>query len=185
MSNNNEVNVFDLLAFILKYIKAILISILFTTSIVFCFTKFIIPKEFTATTYITIMPNNHILDYTPYLNGTTVIDKISSSLKMDYDDVFNSIKVKRDMSNPSNYYIEVTTRDTELSCKIANIVVSTFETTFINDLGIKSVVVINEAKVSEESVKPNVLKVTLYTAFLTTLLSICIIIISFLFKKNK
>lgn len=54
-------------------------------------TQFILPKSYTSSTDITIMPQGELLDYTSYLNGNVVLERVGSETNIDVDTLLYKI----------------------------------------------------------------------------------------------
>ena len=178
-----EIDLIELLKHLLRNIKTILITTLVFGLITFGVTQFILPKSYTSSTDITIMPQGELLDYTSYLNGNIVLDRVASETNMDVDMLLQNVVVTRDESNPYNYNIMTTTNDPKLSCRVKN-VVKAFKKEMMSDLSLSSVAVVNEAQVNTTPVSPDVKKNTLIGTIIGLVLSVLYFVLRFLFNKH-
>lgn len=184
MNDEMEIDLIELLKHLLRNIKTILITTLVIGLITFGVTQFILPKSYTSSTDITIMPQGESLDYTSYLNGNVVLDIVSSETNISVDTLLQNIVVTRDESNPYNYNIMATTNDPKLSCRVVKNVVKAFKKEMMSDLSLNSVAVVNEAQVNTTPVSPDVKKNTLIGAIIGLVLSVLYFMLCFLFNKH-
>lgn len=184
MNDEMEIDLIELLKHLLRNIKTILITTLVIGLITFGVTQFILPKSYTSSTDITIMPQGESLDYTSYLNGNVVLDIVSSETNISVDTLLQNIVVTRDESNPYNYNIMATTNDPKLSCRVVKNVVKAFKKEMMSDLSLNSVAVVNEAQVNTTPVSPDVKKNTLIGALIGLVLSVLYFMLCFLFNKH-
>lgn len=184
MNEEMEIDLIELLKHLLRNIKTILITTLVFGLITFGVTQFILPKSYTSSTDITIMPQGELLDYTSYLNGNIVLDRVASETNMDVDMLLQNVVVTRDESNPYNYNIMTTTNDPKLSCRLVKNVVKAFKKEMMSDLSLSSVAVVNEAQVNTTPVSPDVKKNTLIGTIIGLVLSVLYFVLRFLFNKH-
>lgn len=85
MNDEMEIDLRELLKHLLRNIKTILVVTLVCGLITFGVTQFILPKSYISSTDITIMPQGELLDYTSYLNGNVVLEKVGSEMNIDVD----------------------------------------------------------------------------------------------------
>ena len=184
MNEEMEIDLIELLKHLLRNIKTILITTLVFGLITFGVTQFILPKSYTSSTDITIMPQGELLDYTSYLNGNVVLDRVASETNMDVDTLLQNIVVTRGESNPYNYNIMTTTNDPKLSYRVVKSVVKAFKKEMMSELSLSSVAVVNEAQVNTTPVSPDVKKNTLIGALIGLVLSVFYFVLRFLFNKH-
>lgn len=184
MNDEMEIDLIDLLKHLLKNIKTILVVTLVCGLITFGVTKFILPKSYTSSTDITIMPQGELLDYTSYLNGNVVLERVGSETNVDVDTLLQNIVITRDESNPYNYNITITTNNPKLSCRVVKNVVKAFKKEMMSDLGLSSVAIVNEAQVNTTPVSPDVKKNTLIGTLIGLVLSVLYFVLRFLFNKH-
>ena len=184
MNEEMEIDLIELLKHLLRNIKTILITTLVFGLITFGVTQFILPKSYTSSTDITIMPQGELLDYTSYLNGNIVLDRVASETNMDVDMLLQNVVVTRDESNPYNYNIMTTTNDPKLSYRVVKSVVKVFKKEMLSDLSLSSVAVVNEAQVNTTPVSPDVKKNTLIGSLVGLVLSVLYFVLRFLFNKH-
>lgn len=161
MNDEMEIDLIELLKHLLRNIRTILVVTLFCGLITFGVTQFILPKSYTSSTDITIMPQGELLDYTSYLNGNVVLDRVSSETNVDVDMLLQNTVITHDESNPYNYNITITTNNPKLSYRVVKNVVKVFKKEMMSDLGLSSVAIVNEAQVNTTPVSPDVKKNTL------------------------
>lgn len=179
-----EIDLIELLKHLLRNIKTILIVTLVSGLITFGVTQFILPKSYTSSTDITIMPQGELLDYTSYLNGNVVLDRVGSETNIDVDTLLQNIVVTRDESNQYNYNITTTTNNPKLSYRVVKNVVKAFKKEMMSDLGLSSVAIVNEAQVNTTPVSPDVKKNTLIGTLIGLVLSVLYFVLRFLFNKH-
>ena len=83
MNDEMEIDLIELLKDIIKNIKFIITITLVCGVVVFGVSQFILPKSYTSSTYITIVPAGTSLDYTSYLTGSKVLNEVSN--KIDFE----------------------------------------------------------------------------------------------------
>ena len=184
MNDEMEIDLIELLTHLLRNIKTILVVTLFCGLITFGVTQFILPKNYTSSTDITIMPQGELLDYTSYLNGNVVLERVGSETNIDVDTLLQNIVITRDESNPYNYNITITTNNPKLSYRVVKNVVKAFKKEMMSDLGLSSVVIVNEAQVNTMPVSPDVKKNTLIGTLIGLVLSVLYFVLRFLFNKH-
>ena len=184
MNDEMEIDLIELLKHLLRNIKTILVVTLFCGLITFGVTQFILPKSYTSSTDITIMPQGELLDYTSYLNGNVVLERVGSETNIDVDTLLQNIVITRDESNPYNYNITITTNNPNLSCRVVKNVVKVFKKEMMSDLGLSSVAIVNEAQVNTTPVSPDVKKDTLIGTLIGLVLSVLYFVLRFLFNKH-
>lgn len=184
MNDEMEIDLIELLKHLLKNIRIILDVTVFCGLITFGITQFILPKSYTSSTDITIMPQGELLDYTSYLNGNVVLDRVSSETNVDVDTLLQNIVITRDESNPYNYNITITTNNPKLSYRVVKNVVKAFKKEMMSDLGLSSVAIVNEAQVNTTPVSPDVKKNTLIGTLIGLVLSVLYFVLCFLFNKH-
>lgn len=182
MNDEMEIDLIELLKHLLQNIKSILVVTLVCGLITFGVTQFILPKSYTSS--ITIIPQGELLDYTSYLNGNVVLERVGSEMNIDVDTLLQNIVITRDESNPYNYNITVTTNNPKLSCRVVKNVVKAFKKEMMSDLGLSSVAIVNEAQVNTTPVSPDVKKNTLIGTLIGLVLSVLYFVLRFLFNKH-
>lgn len=80
MNDEMEIDLIELMKDIIKNIKFIVKITLLCGVVVFGVSQFILPKSYTSSTDITIVPAGTSLDYTSYLTGSKVLDKVAMRL---------------------------------------------------------------------------------------------------------
>ena len=184
MNDEMEIDLIELLKHLLRNIKTILVVTLDCGLITFGVTQFILPKSYTSSTDITIMPQGELLDYTSYLNGNVVLERVGSETNIDVDTLLQNIVITRDESNPYNYNITTTTNNPKLSCRVVKNVVKAFKKEMMSDLGLSSVAIVNEAQINTTPVSPDVKKNTLIGTLIGLVLSVLYFVLRFLFNKH-
>lgn len=184
MNDEMEIDLIELLKHLLRNIKTILVVTLVSGLITFGVTQFILPKSYTSSTDITIMPQGELLDYTSYLNGNVVLERVGSETNIDVDTLLQNIVITRDESNPYNYNITTTTNNPKLSYRVVKNVVKAFKKEMMSDLSLSSVAIVNEAQVNTTPVSPDVKKNTLIGTLIGLVLSVLYFVLRFLFNKH-
>lgn len=184
MNDEMEIDLIELLKHLLRNIKTILVVTLVSGLITFGVTQFILPKSYTSSTDITIMPQGELLDYTSYLNGNVVLERVGSETNIDVDTLLQNIVITRDESNPYNYNITTTTNNSKLSYRVVKNVVKAFKKEMMSDLSLSSVAIVNEAQVNTTPVSPDVKKNTLIGTLIGLVLSVLYFVLRFLFNKH-
>lgn len=184
MNDEMEIDLIELLKHLLRNIKTILVVTLVCGFITFGVTQFILPKSYTSSTDITIIPQGELLDYTSYLNGNVVLERVGSETNIGVDTLLQNIVITRDESNPYNYNITITTNNPKLSYRVVKNVVKAFKKEMMSDLGLSSVAIVNEAQINTTPVSPDVKKNTLIGTLIGLVLSILYFVLRFLFNKH-
>lgn len=184
MNDEMEIDLIELLKDIIKNIKFIITLTLLCGVVVFGVSQFILPKSYTSSTDITIVPAGTSLDYTSYLTGSKVLNEVSNKIDFEMAALAESVEVTRDSNNTYNYNIKVTTNDPKLSYRIAKSVVNEFKRSMISELNLSSVSTMNEPQINTTPVSPNVKKNTLIGTFIGMIISVGIIVLRFLFDKH-
>ena len=184
MNDEIEIDLIELLKHLLRNIKTIFVVTLVFGLITFGVTQFILPKSYISSTDITIMPQGELLDYTSYLNGNVVLERVGSETNIGVDTLLQNIVITRDESNPYNYNITITTNNPKLSCRVVKNVVKAFKKEMMSDLGLSSVTIVNEAQVNTTPVSPDVKKNTLIGTLIGLVLSVLYFVLRFLFNKH-
>ena len=184
MNDEMEIDLIELLKDLIKNIKFIVIITLLCGVVVFGVSQFILPKSYTSSTDITIVPTGTSLDYTSYLTGSKVLDKVSNAVGVETSGLVESIEVTRDSNNTYNYNIKATTNDPKLSYRIVKNVVNEFKKSMMSELNLSSVTTMNEPQINTTPVSPNVKKNTLIGTFIGLVISVGIVVLRFLFDKH-
>ncbi len=179
-----EIDLVELLKYILKKIKHIIIAPFVCGILTFGVTKFILPKSYVSSVDITIQSQGELLDYTSYLTGNIVLNKVNSKTNMDTSTLAGCTQVTRDSSNPHNYNITVTTNNPNLSYKVVNEVVKAFEKEFSGELNLNGVTTLNEAQVNNVPVSPDVKKNTIIGVLVGFTIGVAYFVLCFLFDKH-
>ena len=180
INDEMEIDLIELLKYLLRNIKTILVLTLVCGLITFGVTQFILPKSYTSSTDITIIPHGELLDYTSYLNGNVVLERVGSETNIDVDTLLQDIVITRDESNPYNYNITMTTNNPKLSYRV----VKAFKQEMMSDLGLSSVVIVNQAQVNTTPVSPDAKKNALIGTLIGLVLSVLYFVLRFLFNKH-
>lgn len=184
LNDEMEIDLLELLKALLKNVKKILICTFACGMVAFVLSAFVLPKTYSSSTDITIVPAGQPMDYTSYLVGDKVLNDVGSKLKMDSANLNEAIVVTRDSNNSYNYNIAVTTNDPEKSCKVAGKVVDSFKSQLGSELNLNGVTTVNEAQVNTRPVSPNTKKNTLIGLFIGFVGSVGIVTLCFLFDKH-
>lgn len=184
MNDEMEIDLIELLKDIIKNIKFIITITLVCGVVVFGVSQFILPKSYTSSTDITIVPEGTSLDYTSYLTGSKVLNEVSNKIDFEMAALAESVEVTRDSNNTYNYNIKATTNDPKLSYRIIKNVVNEFKKSMVSELNLSSVTTMNEPQINTTPVSPNVKKNTLIGTFVGLVGSVCIVVLRFLFDKH-
>lgn len=184
INDEMEIDLIELLKYLLRNIKTILVVTLGCGLITFGVTQFILPKSYTSSTDITIIPQGELLDYTSYLNGNVVLERVGSETNVDVDTLLQNIEITRDESNLYNYNITTTTNNPKLSYRVVKNIVKAFKKEMMSDLGLSSVAIVNEAQVNTTPKSPDVKKNTLIGTLIGLVLSVLYFVLRFLFNKH-
>ena len=183
MNDEMEIDLIELLKDIIKNIKFIITITLVCGVVVFGVSQFILPKSYTSSTDISIVPAGTSLDYTSYLTGSKVLN-VSNKIDFEMSALVESIEVTRDSNNTYNYNIKATTINPKLSYRIVKNVVNEFKKSMISELNLSSVTTMNEPQINTTPVSPNVKKNTLIGTFIGLVISVGIVVLRFLFDKH-
>lgn len=184
MNDEMEIDLIELLKDIIKNIKFIITITLVCGVVVFGVSQFILPKSYTSSTDITIVPAGTSLDYTSYLTGSKVLNEVSNKIDFEMATLAQSVEVTRDSNNTYNYNIKATTNDPKLSYRIIKNVVNEFKKSMVSELNLSSVTTMNEPQINTTPVSPNVKKNTLIGTFVGLVGSMGIVVLRFLFDKH-
>ena len=184
MNDEMEIDLIELLKDIIKNVKFIITITLVCGVVVFGVSQFILTKSYTSSTDITIVSAGTSLDYTSYLTGSKVLDKVSNAVGVETSGLVESIEVTRDSNNTSNYNIKAITNDPKLSYRIVKNVVNEFKKSMMSELNLSSVTTMNEPQINTTPVSPNVNKNTLIGTFIGLVISVGIVVLRFLFDKH-
>ena len=184
MNDEMEIDLIELLKDIIKNIKFIITITFVCGVVVFGVSQFILPKSYTSSADITIIPAGTSLDYTSYLTGNKVLNEVSNNVGEDSNVLEESIEVTRDSNNTYNYNITATTNDPKLSYRVVKNVVKEFKNSMMSELNLNSVTTMNEPQINTTPVSPNVKKNTLIGTFIGLVISVGIVALRFLFSKH-
>lgn len=184
MNDEMEIDLIELLKDIIKNIKFLITITLVCGVVVFGVSQFILPKSYTSSTDITIVPAGTSLDYTSYLTGSKVLNEVSNKIDFEMAALAESVEVTRDSNNTYNYNIKATTNDPKLSYRIIKNVVNEFKKSMVSELNLSSVTTMNEPQINTTPVSPNVKKNTLIGTFVGLVGSMGIVVLRFLFDKH-
>lgn len=163
-------------------VKIIIITFIFGIA-AFSMARFVLPKSYTSYTDFTIISNGESIDYSSYLRGNVVLDKVGSKYNIDTNSLDKSITVIRDVSNQDNYRITVTTNNPVSSCKIANDIVKVFNKELKEELDVSGVTISSKAEANFTPESPDVKRVTLNGCLLGFLLSLSLTVLRFVLYK--
>lgn len=184
MNDEMEIDLIELLKDLIKNIKFIITITFVCGVVVFCVSQFILPKSYTSSTDITIIPAGTCIDYTPYITGSRVLDKVSNVVGVESSGLVESIEVTRDSNSTYNYNITATTNDPKLSYRVVKNVVKEFKSSMMSELNLSSVTTMNEPQINTTPVSPNVKKNTLIGTFVGFVVSMGVVVLCFLFSKH-
>lgn len=184
LNDEMEIDLAELMKYILKKMKTIIAMTFVFGIIVLCISMFFLPKSYITTSDISIIPEVQDLDYTSYLTGSTVMDKVSKNLNVDKSVIFDSVTVSRDTNNTYNYNINVVTNNPNLSYSISKNIIKVFKNEMISQLGLSSVTVINKPSMNNEPVSPNIKRNIIISSAIFFIVSLSINILIFLFSKH-
>lgn len=182
--NQVELNLIDLIKYVLKNVKKIFEATAICTLIAFGITQFILPKSYSSSAIISIIPNGELLDYTSYLTATSVLESVSTKLNVDVDSLIGDVLVTRDTVNVYNYTITATTNNPDLSCRIVKNLVKSFRTDMKKVLNLNSITTINNATVNKTPVSPSVKSNTIKGAIIGFVFSFAAVVLSFFCNKH-
>lgn len=184
MNEEMEIDLIELLKDIIKNIKFIITITFVCGVVVFGVSQFILPKSYVSSADITIIPAGTSIDYTSYLTGNKVLDKVSDAVGVESLGLVESIEVTRDSNNTYNYNIKATTNDSKLSYRVVKNVVKEFKNSMKSELNLSSVTTMNEPQINTTPVSPNVKKNILIGTFVGFVVSVGIVVLRFLFDKH-
>ena len=184
MNDEMEIDLIELLKDIIKKIMFIITITLVCGVVVFGVSQFILPKSYTSSTDISIVPAGTSLDYTSYLTGSKVLNEVSNKIDFEMSALVESIEVTRDSNNTYNYNIKATTINPIYLYRIVKHLVNEFKKSMISELNLSSVTTMNEPQINTTPVSPNVKKNTLIGTFIGLVISVGIVVLRFLFDKH-
>lgn len=184
MNDEMEIDLIELLKDIIKNIKFIVKITLLCGVVVLGVSQFILPKSYTSSTDITIVPVGTSLDYTSYLTGSKLLNEVSNKIDFEMAALVESIEVTRDSNNTYNYNVKATTNNPKLSYRIVKNVVNEFKNSMMSELNLSSVTTMNEPQINTTPVSPNIKRNTLMGIFAGFVVSMGIVVLRFLFDKH-
>ncbi len=184
MNDEMEIDLIELLKDLIKNIKFIVIITLLCGVVVFGVSQFLLPKSYTSSTDITIVPVGTSLDYTSYLTGSKLLNEVSNKIDFEMAALVESIEVTRDSNNTYNYNVKATTNNPKLSYRIVKNVVNEFKNSMMSELNLSSVTTMNEPQINTTPVSPNIKRNTLIGTFIGLVISVGIVVLRFLFDKH-
>ena len=199
------VQVFDIIR---SKLWLFIIICMITTTAAFCFTKFMLKEEFTATAKMIIVQKSDSSStqqnytysdqqlsqklastYSQIIMSEAISDSVIGNLdlynlyEIDAEKYSDIVKVSS-ANNTEVIDIDVTTNDPELSAKIANEIVTVFEDKIYDIMQIENVTTLTDAKVPSKKSGPSNTKGALIGTLIGMLICGVIIVIS-LFNDTK
>lgn len=201
MNNDElEIDLGELFKALKKNILLIVVISILCAVVGFVSSMFLINKKYSseATIYITpkvteqgtidynsIQTNSRMVNnYMEILKGETILAKVADQVGMEsYSEVLDTLTI----SNPENtelISVSSETTNPELSQQIVSLVISTFTEDMMDILNLNNVTIINDAKVNENPVSPNVPRYTILGLAVGLVISCGYVFITFLFDKR-
>ena len=200
-----EIDLSRVFEIVKKYFKPFALIILAASIVAALITLFLIPKKYTAEAKLIIVQKSNpdsqqisyndiqisqklVNTYSEILKSEAVSDEVIRNLKLSQDGIDH--KAYLDMVNISSVKdtevikISVETKDPEQSAKIANEIVSVFQSKIVNIMNIENVTVLNSAKVPEQKSSPSNVKNTMIGFLLGCVIDGCIVMYLLLNDRN-
>ena len=200
-----EIDLSRVFEIVKKYFKPFALIILAASIVAALITLFLIPKKYTAEAKLIIVQKSNpdsqqisyndlqisqklVNTYSEILKSEAVSDEVIRNLKLSQDGIDH--KAYLDMVNISSVKdtevikISVETKDPEQSAKIANEIVSVFQSKIVNIMNIENVTVLNSAKVPEQKSSPSNVKNTMIGFLLGCVIDGCIVMYLLLTDRN-
>lgn len=197
-----EIDLSRLFKEIRKKLKFIILLGIIGAIVAFIFTVFFVDKKYASSSdiypktnttdtgtldYNALNANSKMVNnYIAIIQGDSVLDEVTKELKLEdreSDFVKNAITVTNE-TNTEIIKITATTEDPELSRDIVAETVNQFITYVKDKIDVKNIMVLNQAKVQETPVSPNVKLNIVIGALLGIMISGGIVIIRFLLDKR-
>lgn len=197
-----EIDLSRLFKEIRKKLKFIILLGIIGAVVAFIFTVFFVDKKYVSSSdiypktnttdtgtldYNALNANSKMVNnYMAIINGDSVLDEVTKELKLEDrgpNFVKNSISVTNE-ADTEIIKITATTEDPELSRDIVAETVNQFITYVKDKIDVKNIMVLNQAKVQETPVSPNVKLNVVYGALLGIMISGGIVVIRFFLDKR-
>ena len=197
-----EIDLSRVFEIVKKYFKPFALIILAASIVAALITLFLIPKKYTAEAKLIIVqksnPDSQQISYNDLQISQKLVNTYSEILKSEAvsDEVIRNLKLSQDGIDHKAYLnissvkdtevikISVETKDPEQSAKIANEIVSVFQSKIVNIMNIENVTVLNSAKVPEQKSSPSNVKNTMIGFLLGCVIDGCIVMYLLLNDRN-
>ena len=200
-----EIDLSRVFEIIKKYFKPFALIILAASIAAALITLFLIPKKYTAEAKLIIVqksnPDSQQISYNDLQTSQKLVNTYSEILKSEAisDEVIRNLKLDVEGIDHSAYLgmvnissvkdtevikISVETKDSALSARIANEIVSVFQRKIVKIMNIENVTVLNSAKVPEQKSSPSNVKNTLIGFLLGCIIDGCIVLYILLNDRN-
>lgn len=198
-SEELEIDLGQLFKLLKKNLKLIIASTVMVAVLAFAFTYFLVDKKYASTAKIFITPKvtegtidstslnsnkNMVNNYIEMLQGETILIDVAKAVNVDN---YQMVKGSLSISNPSNSEmidIKSTTTDPQLSQQIVQNTIDIFFQNMKEKMNIENLVIVDNPKVNEGAVSPNIIMNTLIGALLGMMGSCGIVFIKYLFDKR-
>lgn len=195
-----EIDLSQIFRLLKKNIKLILFSTIVCAVLVITFTYFFVDKKYASTATIFITPkiteqgtidqssmssnSKMVNNYMEILKGENILSKVAEQLEISN---FAIVKGSISVSNPTNselINITATTEEPKLSQKIVQSTVDTFFEDMKDRLNIENLTIINNPKVNDSPVSPNLKINALIGALAGMVLSCGFVFLRYLLDKR-
>ena len=194
-----QIDLGQLFSLLKKNLKLIIASTVVVAVLALAFTYFLVDKKYASTAKIFITPKvtegaidstslnsnkNMVNNYIEMLQGETILIEVAKAVG---EDNFQTVKNSLSISNPSNSEmidIKATTKDATLSQQIVHNTITIFFQNMKETMNIENLVIVDNPKVNDTAVSPNIIMNTLIGAMLGLMGSCGVVFITYLFDKR-
>lgn len=183
-----------------KYWKLIVISTLSLMMIAVLVTMFFIPKKYASETRVYLTPkvnestgtidnssvavNNSLVNsYMKIMTGNNILQKVADKVDMTLPELQGCVSVSND-TGTQLILIKATTKDPELSKKIAEQIVKVFTAEMQEKLNLKNITVTDYAQLPEAPVSPSKVKNGILGAAVGLIISCGYVFLKFILDKR-
>ena len=199
IDNEIEIDLRELLLELLAYWQLILISIILAGGIAFAVSKFMMVPKYQSTSELYVLTKSTSItsladiqtgtsltnDYIVVVKGRPVLEQVIQNLGLRED--YKSLRDRVELNNPSNsriLEITVTDENPELAKAIADQIAKVASAFIAEKMDQDPPTIIQNGYADGSPVSPNILKNTVLGGMLGAILSIALVVISYLFNDT-
>ena len=199
IDNEIELDLRELLLELLAYWQLILISIILAGGIAFAVSKFMMVPKYQSTSELYVLTKSTSItsladiqtgtsltnDYIVVVKGRPVLEQVIQNLGLRED--YKSLRDRVELNNPSNsriLEITVTDENPELAKAIADQIAKVASAFIAEKMDQDPPTIIQNGYADGSPVSPNILKNTVLGGMLGAILSIALVVISYLFNDT-